>query len=612
MSRRPRRIVVSLSAVIGLLLATLAGLSGSASAAASEPCDIYAAGGTPCAAAYSTVRALFAAYDGPLYQVTRASDGATMDVGPLAAGGYANASAQDQFCNDTTCTITKVYDQTPDHNDLVPGPAGGAGLGADKPADASEIAVTAGGHKVYGVWISPQHGYRFTGVAARVAVNGEPEGAYMVTSGTHVNSACCFDFGNAESTPTDNGNGHMDAVSITTSCTAPCTGSGPWVEADMENGLFMGANGANLANLGNKTTYVTAMLKNNGQTTYALRGGNSQSGGLKTWWNGAEPNEGGYQPMHQEGGIILGTGGDNSNWNRGTFFEGVMVSGYPTFATENAVQANIVSVGYHGETNVPNGPEGIIGGPGGTCTDVIGDDTGVTGTTLDLWSCQSYAEDQHWSHFPDGTLRTIGYCMDVTGNAASAGTPVEIANCDGTGGEVWAQQANGSLMNPQSGMCLDAAGGSTSNGTALQIEPCNGSAEQQFSVTDGSPIVGPGGQCADVLGDDTGVNGTQIDIWTCQSYARDQHWFYNTATQALHTLGRCMDLTGNATAAGTLVQLYTCNGTTGEKWAPQANGSLMNPQSGLCLDATGGSTANGTRLEIEPCNGSAEQHFPLS
>ena len=42
--------------------------------AAKCPCDIYAAGGTPCAAAHSTVRALYATYNGPLYQVKRLSD----------------------------------------------------------------------------------------------------------------------------------------------------------------------------------------------------------------------------------------------------------------------------------------------------------------------------------------------------------------------------------------------------------------------------------------------------------------------------------------------------------------------------------------------------------
>ena len=50
--------------------------------------------------------------------------------------------------------------------------------------------------------------------------------------------------------------------------------------------------------------------------------------------------------MHQEGAIVLGTGGDNSNASIGSFFEGVMTAGYPTDAADNAVQANIVSVGY--------------------------------------------------------------------------------------------------------------------------------------------------------------------------------------------------------------------------------------------------------------------------
>jgi non-reducing end alpha-L-arabinofuranosidase len=270
---RWRRVVLTVASALALP-ATLLVTPGVSEAATSQPCDIYAGGGTPCVAAHSTVRALFGAYAGPLYQLTRASDGARHDVGLLSAGGYANAADQDTFCNNTTCTITKVYDQSARHNDLVPGPAGTAGMGTDRGADASEIAVTAGGHKVYGVWISPGVGYRYTGAASGVATNGQPEGVYMVASGTHVGANCCFDYGNAERTPADTGNGHMDAVSIATTCYfPPCTGSGPWVEADLENGMFQGANGSNTANTGNASTYVTAMLKNNGQTAYALKGG---------------------------------------------------------------------------------------------------------------------------------------------------------------------------------------------------------------------------------------------------------------------------------------------------------------------------------------------------
>jgi hypothetical protein len=482
MRRHRSPLLVALGGLI-LMAGLLLGLSTPASAAGTLPCDIYASGGTPCVAAHSTTRALFGSYSGRLYQVTRASDGATRDIGTLSAGGYANAGDQDAFCNGTTCRITKIWDQTSRHNDLSVAPDGGAGRG-DRGADASEIAVTAGGHKVYGVWVSPGVGYRYTGVASGVAVNGQPEGVYMVASGTHVNSDCCFDYGNAESTPYDTGNGHMDAVSIATTCYfQPCQGSGPWIEADMENGMFQGGNGSN-PNPGNNSAFVTAVLKNNGQTTYALKGGNSQSGGLSTWWNGSLPTDKpGYRPMHQEGGIILGIGGDNSNRNRGTWFEGAMVAGYPSDATENAVQSNVVGVGYSGETNVPNGPSGTIGGPGGKCVDVAADDTGGNGAAVQLWDCQNYAEDQYWTHFPDNTLRTLNRCLDINGNGTANRTQVELYDCDGVGGQKWIQQADGSLRNPQSGRCLDSPGGATGNGTRLQIHDCNGSAAQKFALS---------------------------------------------------------------------------------------------------------------------------------
>ena len=590
--------------------AGLLALPSTAQAATSLPCDIYAAGGTPCVAAYSTVRALYASYDGPLYQVRRVSDGATANVGLLSAGGYANATNQDTFCARTTCVITELFDQSPEGNNLTIEGAGGA-AGADVGANAAALPVTAGGHKVYGLYIAGQTGYRDNSTHG-VAVNGQPEGMYMVASGTHVNSGCCFDFGNAETNTDDNGNGHMDAVNLGTECYfSPCSGSGPWVEADMENGLFSGGNGPNTANDGNSSDFVTAMLKNNGQTTYALKGGNAQSGGLSTWWEGALPDIGGYTPMHQEGAIVLGTGGDNSNWSVGSFFEGVMTAGYPSDATDDAVQASIVAAGYSGASNGGTPPAGTITGLGGQCVDVIGDDSGTDGALVDLWGCQSYAIDQHWTHNSDDSLSTLGRCLDIDGDGTAAGTKVELWDCNGVGGQKWVQQANGSLLNPQSGLCLDDPSDNTANGTQLQIWTCNGTPAQQFSVNGGGMVDGPGGQCVDVAGDDTGTDGTFVQLWGCQSYAIDQHWYRN-ANGSLETLGRCLDIDGDGTAAGTKVELWDCNGIGGQVWEQQANGSLLNPQSGLCLDDPSGNTADGTQLQIWTCNGTPAQQFPLS
>ncbi|MEU9985441.1 arabinofuranosidase catalytic domain-containing protein [Streptomyces sp. NPDC048045] len=62
--------------------------------------------GTPCVAAHSLVRALCSSYGGPLSRVERAFDGAAADIGLSAAGGYANAAAQDSFCSGTWATGT--------------------------------------------------------------------------------------------------------------------------------------------------------------------------------------------------------------------------------------------------------------------------------------------------------------------------------------------------------------------------------------------------------------------------------------------------------------------------------------------------------------------------
>lgn len=67
-------------------------------AAARGPCDIFGAAGTPCVAAHSTVRVLAANYSGPLYEVTRASDGKTAKINATSSG-FADSAAQDAFCS---------------------------------------------------------------------------------------------------------------------------------------------------------------------------------------------------------------------------------------------------------------------------------------------------------------------------------------------------------------------------------------------------------------------------------------------------------------------------------------------------------------------------------
>ena len=65
---------------------------------------------------------------------------------------------------------------------------------------------------------------------------------------------------------------------------------------------------------------------------------------MQTLYQGPRPP--GYATMKKQGAIILGIGGDNSDGAIGTFYEGAMVKGYATDATDHAVQANIVAAGY--------------------------------------------------------------------------------------------------------------------------------------------------------------------------------------------------------------------------------------------------------------------------
>ncbi|WP_435208948.1 arabinofuranosidase catalytic domain-containing protein [Micromonospora sp. bgisy143] len=313
------------------------------------PCDIYAAGGTPCVAAHSTTRALYASYNGSLYQVRRSSDNTTRAIGVLSPGGRANSAAQDSFCANTTCVITVIYDQSGRGNNLGYQGAGGIG-GAVQPAVATRESLTVGGNKVYSLYINGNSSYWRDGHLTGVPTGAAPEGMYMVTSGTHVNSGCCFDYGNSETTRRADGRGTMDAIYFGTSCWfGGCSGSGPWVQADLEWGLYPGGSSSWNPNQRAFTSkFVTATLKNNGTSRFAIKGSNAQSGSLYTLWDGSLPP--GYSPMKKQGAIILGSGGDccidNSNQSVGTFYEGAMVAGYPSDATENAIQANIVAAGY--------------------------------------------------------------------------------------------------------------------------------------------------------------------------------------------------------------------------------------------------------------------------
>lgn len=341
---------------ISLMIAAILAPATITAFASEGPCDIYARAKTPCVAAHSLTRALFGNYSGNLYQVRRA-DGEVKDIPVEKMGGYVKSSVQDDFCAGKNCTISIIYDQTSYKNDLHKSPPVFWLKEGGKEAIANKAPIYINGRKAYGfyrdAWSST--GYRNNNTKG-VATGDEEESMYMVVDGKHYNDMCCFNYGNAETTGNDDGPGTMECIYFgdDKDWGGPGQGNGPWVAADLEDGVFKGDDAGYMWGRTHTTPwpnslsiiadYATAMLKGPNDGTFKLKGGSAQEGKLTTMWDG--PRKRGYSPRKLQGAIVLGNGGDGSDGGAGTFFEGVMTIGNPPDSVDDLVQANIVAAGY--------------------------------------------------------------------------------------------------------------------------------------------------------------------------------------------------------------------------------------------------------------------------
>ncbi|WP_329361816.1 glycoside hydrolase family 3 C-terminal domain-containing protein [Streptomyces sp. NBC_00669] len=121
-----------------------------------------------------------------------------------------------------------------------------------------------------------------------------------------------------------------------------------------------------------------------------------------------------------------------------------------------------------------------------------------------------------------------------------------------------------------------------------------------------TPLIGQGGKCLD-LGADDNTNGSKVDIYTCNGTS-GQSWSH-LADGTLRAAGKCLDAKAAGTTDGTLIQIYDCNGSGAQVWHDGSDGSLVNPASGKCLDDPKGSTTDGTQLQLYTCNGTAGQSW---
>lgn len=302
------------------------------------PCDLLAAAGTPCVAAHSVIRRMFSSYAGSLFQLTRASDSTSINIGTLSSG-IVNVPAINSFCAGTTCTVTKIYDQTGlSSNNLtiytrggdwtaIPPPVGFTTLPSGLVLPVLRITNAANGDS--------------SGFSTATGTSGLPTGNSPITvyllaenySEGGVVSGCCGSYGDTENPVGNHGSGHMFSAAWyagTSGALTLGTGPGPWVCTDLENGVFC-AGGTPYQN------YLSTIQKYNPTgPVLTLKSGDATQGRLQTLYSGALPA--GYT-MDLEGNITLGSGGDGTPapFN---FIEGAIIGAATTDATDNALQAN--------------------------------------------------------------------------------------------------------------------------------------------------------------------------------------------------------------------------------------------------------------------------------
>jgi Alpha-L-arabinofuranosidase B, catalytic len=279
---------------LGMALASVVGC-GAKAASAPLPCDAAAAAGTPCVAAHGTARLLTQHYAGPLFQIQRTSDGATLNIyaGP---SGAANIAPVDAFCP-TTCKISLIYDQISSNH-----------LPQADPAHQAPLANTALPNLTYVPAVATSAGqyYRNRSATVNIPTGNSDITEYMVVQ-QFLPSTCCGTYGDMEATVQDTGNGHMFALAYSSGALGTYGyGAPPWPGVDLENGVYLYGPQA-LQAVGSNT--ISIFGKYSTANWFVVKSADASQPSLTLLYSGGLPP--GYA-AHWEGGLSLGEGGDST------------------------------------------------------------------------------------------------------------------------------------------------------------------------------------------------------------------------------------------------------------------------------------------------------------
>ena len=218
-------------------------------------------------------------------------------------------------------------------------------------------------------------------------------------------------------------------------------------------------------------------------------------------------------------------------------------------------------------------------------------------------------------------VASTGKCLDVAGASTAPGGAVHQWRCSFNANEQWTLQPFGGgyrVINQNSNQCLYVSGGSTVAGAPIVQNTCTGGAGELWNIT---PVAGgyqlvslTSSLCASVLDDRTDDDAPFVQA-ACGTTANFTFSFSSGLIasttvinlQAAHS-GKCLNVSGNSTAAGATVGQYPCKAppaiAQNEQWKLVPSGSnyqVKSVRSNLCL-ANGGSTSSGAGLIQSTCS----------
>jgi hypothetical protein len=127
----------------------------------------------------------------------------------------------------------------------------------------------------------------------------------------------------------------------------------------------------------------------------------------------------------------------------------------------------------------PSPGRALVGRGSGKC---LSSTRASDGTQLQIWSCDG-SMPQQWTFEADGTIRSVGLCMDAADAGTADGTRVQVAVCSGNPAQQFRLQANGDLLSIYANRCVDVFQQAVADGSLVVLWHCVGLTNQKWTLT---------------------------------------------------------------------------------------------------------------------------------